>query len=80
MRLIDADTLHKRFNEEIRDLTTEEDRECLRYADSLVDSVPTEKAIPIEWLHRALIDLLYDGKAQEESLHIFHQIIGKWEK
>lgn len=30
MRLIDADILHKRMQEEIRDLLTDADRECMK--------------------------------------------------
>lgn len=80
MRLIDADVLHKSLQEQIDDFGAEADKECFRYASELVDQVPTAKAIPIEWLHRTLIDLMYDGKAKEETLHVFHRIIGQWEK
>lgn len=80
MRLIDADVLKKRFKEEIKDMVAEEDKTCFLYATELIDSVQTEKAIPIEWLHKELIDLMYDGKAKEDALHVFHRLIGKWEK
>jgi hypothetical protein len=79
--LIDADILHKRMNEEIRDLTTEEDRECLRYADSLIDSVPTAKAIPIEWMRKELVEMMYDGeRVTEKDRYILNKLIDRWEK
>ena len=80
MRLIDADVVDKSFIEQINDFATEEDKECFKYAKQIVDDVPTAKAIPIEWLHRSLIDLMYDGKAKEDVLHVFHRLIGKWEQ
>lgn len=80
MKLIDVDVLHKEMRREIKDMVTEEDKECMRYADSVIDNVSLVKAIPVEWLHRKLIDLMYDGKATEEALHVFHRLIGDWEK
>lgn len=80
MKLIDVDVLHKEMQREIRDMVTEEDRECMRYADSVIDNIFEVKAIPIEWLHKKLIDLMYDGKAKEDVLHVFHRLIGDWEK
>lgn len=81
MRLIDADILHKRMNEEIRDLLTDADRECLRYADSLIDSVPTAKAIQIEWMQKELVEMLYDGeKVTDKDRYILNKLIDRWEK
>ena len=71
MRLIDADKL--------MDLLHDPDRYGY-ICDFDVMDTPTARAIPIEWLHRKLIDLLYDGKAKEETIHVFHQLIGTWEK
>lgn len=81
MRLIDADILHKRMTEEIRDLTTDEDRECLRYADSLISSVPTANAIPVEWLQKEMVNLIYDGeKVTDKDRYILNKLISRWEK
>lgn len=80
MRLIDADTLKRVLDEQIDDFANNEDKECFRYAKELLIKSPTAKAIPIEWLHRKLIDMMYDGKAKEETIHVFHGIIGDWEK
>ena len=81
MRLIDADILHKRMSEEIRDLLTDADRECLRYADSLVDSVPTAKAIPIKWMWESFYELMYDGeKLTDKDKAILSKLIDRWEK
>lgn len=81
MRLIDADILHKRMTEEIRDVLTEDDRECLRYADSLIDSVQTADAIPTVWLHKEMVNLIYDGeKVTEKDRFILNKLIARWEK
>lgn len=39
-----------------------------------------EKAIPVEWLHKELIELMYERKLSEELLKVFHEIIKKWEE
>lgn len=81
MRLIDADILHKRMTEEIRDVLTEDDRECLRYADSLIDSVQTADAIPTVWLRKEMVNLIYDGeKVTEKDRYILNKLIARWEK
>jgi hypothetical protein len=80
MRLIDSVVLKKALDEQIKDFSTREDQECFRFAEEIIDGIPTAKAIPTEWLHKKLIDLLYDGKASEEALHVFHRLIGDWEK
>lgn len=81
MRLIDADVLHKRMTEEIRDLNTDEDRECLRYADSLIDSVQTAEAIPIKWMRQAVVGMIYDNeKVTDDDRFILNKLIAKWEK
>lgn len=80
MRLIDADKLHKALKETVNELFTKEDVSCFLYAESVVDMIATEKAIPISWLHKELIDLMYDGVAKEDVLHVFHKVIARWEK
>lgn len=80
MRLIDADILQKNIQEEINDFIADADKECFRYASALVNQVPTAKAIPIEWLHKTLIDLLYDGISGEMVNKVFYKVIAKWEK
>lgn len=80
MRLIDAGKMHKAFKELADDSFTKEDISCFLYAESMIDTIPTEKAIPVEWLHKSLIDLLYDGKAKEETMRVFYKLIAKWEK
>lgn len=81
MRLIDADILHKRMQEEIRDLLTDADRECLRYADSLIDSVPTADAIPVKWMQKTVVEMIFDGeKVTDKDKTILSKLIDRWEK
>lgn len=81
MRLIDADILHKRMTEEIRDVLTEDDRECLRYADSLIDSVQTADAIPTRWMRQAVVEMIYDGeRVTDKDRAILNRLIDRWEK
>lgn len=80
MRLIDADKIHKAFKELAEDSFTKEDISCFLYAESMVDNIETEKAIPIPWLHKALIDQMYDGTLKEDALNVFYKVIAKWEK
>ena len=68
MRLVNKDLLIKAIDE--GSISTSED----------IEGMPEEKAIPITWLHKTLIDLMYDGKAKEDALHVFHAIIARWEK
>lgn len=80
MRLIDADKLHKALKETVNELFTKEDVSCFLYAESVVDMIATEKAIPISWLHKELIDLMYDGYADEDVLQVYYKVIAEWEK
>lgn len=80
MRLIDADKLHKALKETVNELFTKEDVSCFLYAESVVDMITTEKAIPISWLHKQLIDLMYDGYANEDVMQVYYEVIAKWEK
>lgn len=80
MRLIDADKLHKALKETVNELFTKEDVSCFLYAESVVDMIATEKAIPISWLHKQLIDLMYDGYANEDVIQVYYKVIAKWEK
>ena len=81
MRLIDADVLHKRMQEEIRDLLTDADRECLRYADSLIDTIETANAIPVKWIWETFYELMYDGeKLTDKDKTILSKLIDRWEK
>lgn len=81
MRLIDADALTKVFTEQIRDFATEEDKECFRFAWTIVKGTPTAKAIPIEWLRKESIELIYDGeRVTEKDRYILNKLIDRWEK
>lgn len=80
MRLVDADKIHKAFKELAEDSFTKEDISCFLYAESMVDAIETEKAIPISWLHKALIEQMYDRKANEDVLQVYYDVIDKWEK
>jgi len=80
MRLIDAHKMHKAFRELAEDSFTKEDISCFLYAESMIDTIPTEKAIPVEWLHKSLIDQMYDGVASEDVLQVYYKVIAKWEK
>ena len=80
MRLVDADKINKAFKELAEDSFTKEDISCFLYAESMVDAIETEKAIPIPWLHKALIEQMYDRKANEDVLQVYYDIIDKWER
>ena len=80
MRLVDADKIHKAFKELAEDAFTKEDISCFLYAESMVDNIETEKAIPTPWLHKVLIDQMYDGMANEDVLKVYYKIIARWEK
>ena len=81
MRLIDADVLHKRFQEEIKDLVADEDKECMRYADSLVETVQTADAIPVKWMQKTVVEMIFDGEhITEEDRAILNGLIDRWEK
>lgn len=81
MRLIDADVLAKHFTEQIRDFLTEADQECFRYVLQIVDSTPTAKAIPIDWLQKEMVTLIYDGdKVTDDDRFIVNRLIAIWEK
>ena len=80
MRLVDADKIHKAFKELAEDSFTKEDISCFLYAESMVDAIETEKAIPISWLHKALIEQMYDRKANEDVLQVYYKVIARWEK
>lgn len=81
MRLIDADKIHKAFKELAEDSFTKEDISCFLYAESMVDTIPTEKAIPIAWLQKGMVELLYDGeKVTDKDRFILNKLIARWEK
>ena len=81
MRLIDSEKLTDRIDDywdwETLGPTM---AKLLKATINEIRVAPEVKAIPIEWLHKELIDLMYDGKATEDVLHVFHRLIGKWEK
>ena len=81
MLLIDKEKLVKHI-EEAWDWNMLDEKSVILLRQTLIDigNEKVIKAIPIEWLHKKLIDLMYDGKAKEETLHVFHGIIGDWEK
>lgn len=81
MRLIDSEKLADRI-EDYWDWETlgPTMAKLLKATINEIRVAPEVKAIPIDWLHKELIDLMYDGKAKEEALHVFHRLIGKWEK
>lgn len=79
MRLIDADVLHKRLQEEIKDLVADEDKECMRYADSLIDTIPTYEAMPVKWMWKTFYELMYDGeKLTDKDKTIVSKLIDRW--
>lgn len=38
----------------------------------------SEKYISIEYLHKSLVDALYERKISSEIMQIFHEILGGW--
>lgn len=81
MRLIDADVLTKAITEQIRDFVAEEDKECFRFAWSMVEGIPTAKAIPIDWMRKEMVEMLYDGeRVTDKDRYILNKLIERWEK
>ena len=81
MRLIDADILEKRIRETISDFAAEEDRECFRYALQIVSETPTADAIPIKWMQKTVVEMIFDGEhITEEDRTILNGLIARWEK
>ena len=39
-----------------------------------------ERFIDIDWLHKQLIEAMYERKLSSEVLSVFHEIIAKWRK
>ena len=68
MRLIDKDVLIKAIDEGF--VMTSED----------IEGMTEVKAIPIRWMQRAIVDLLYDGYVKEEDRTILNGLIDRWEK
>ena len=68
MRLIDKDVLIKAIDEGF--VMTSED----------IEGMAEVKAIPIRWMQRAIVDLLYDGYVKEETREILNKVVARWEK
>ena len=68
MRLIDKDVLIKAIDEGF--VMTSED----------IEGMTEVKAIPIRWMQRAIVDLLYDGQVKEEAREILNKVVARWEK
>lgn len=81
MLLIDKEKLVKHIDEAWDwNMLDEKSAVLLRQTLADIDNEQVIKAIPIEWLHKTLIDLMYDGVAKEDVLHVFHKVIARWEK
>ena len=39
-----------------------------------------ERFIDIDWLHKQLIEAMYERKLSSEILSVFHEILAKWRK
>ena len=68
MRLIDKDITVKAVNDG-----------CISTSKDIEDMDEVE-AIPIDWLHKELIEAMYERKLSSEVLSVFHEIIAKWRK
>lgn len=68
MRLIDKDVLIKAIDEGF--VMTSED----------IEGMTEVKAIPIRWMQKAIVDLLYDGYVKEEAREILNKVVARWEK
>lgn len=68
MRLIDKDVLIKAIDEGF--VMTSED----------IEGMTEIKAIPIRWMQKAIVDLLYDGQVKEEAREILNKVVARWEK
>lgn len=69
MRLVDKDALIKAVND--GSVSTSED----------IEGMPEEKAIPIEWLRKESVELMYDGeKVTDKDRYILNKLIDRWEK
>ena len=66
MRLIDKDKTKKLIDNGF--ISTSDD---LEYLDEV-------QAIPIDWLHKELIELLYKGELGSEQMTVYHRLIKRW--
>lgn len=67
MKLIDKRALIEAIDR--GDVSTSEDIEGFREID----------AIPIKWLHKQLIEQMYERKLPEETMKVFHEIIARYD-
>ena len=45
-----------------------------------IDNMEEVKAIPVEWLHKQLVDMLYNREIHSDYMSAFHRIIARWEE
>ena len=43
-----------------------------------IESIDEEEVISIDWLHKHLIEAMYERKLSSEVLAVFHELIAKW--
>lgn len=59
-------------------------KKLIDYLDEVQEWCPlkpsNKKEISIEWLHKELVDLMYNGELSSNIMDIFHKIIAKWER
>lgn len=79
MRFIDKQTLLYDLKH-VRKVTKEE-RKGIEIAETLLSVEPEIDAIPVDWLRKKLIDLLYARELDyDNTLTLYYKIIAMWDK
>lgn len=81
MTFISKDKLLKNINELWDwDSLDEKSKNMLKQTIDDINKQKVINAIPIDWLHKQLIELMYERKLSSEVMETFHKLIALWEK
>ena len=61
----------------IKKLTIEQ-KDGLEAAKLIVSRAEAVEAIPIDWLHKQLIEMMYQGEIRSDQITTYHKLIGRW--
>lgn len=65
--------------DKIRKLTDEQ-TEAMKIARSIVENEKEVEAIPIDWLHKELVEMVFDDEMDSNQMAIYHRLISRWRK
>ena len=57
---------------------TDEQKVVIKTAKMLVESAEPVEAIPVDWLHKELVDLVFNDEISSDQMKVFHKLIAKW--